>query len=314
MVIANDEIPLLIIAFNRPGKLTLLLDSLRESEPPLILLAVDGPRPNYPDDLMLVQETQEALKFVTWKCQIETRFRDSNMGLRRAYVDAVSWAISRYGCTVVVEDDVIAGPQFYEYVSTMLRRHSDDYKISQINGYNHIPERYLTDRSTDSRLTRYPTSYAWGTWERAWCNYDPELKWGLETSVGELAEITKSRVAALRWKMNFANAYSGRVDTWDYFWVASIWENNQLVVSPNRNLVQYNGFEDGTHTRRKRKNTQPPIELLEYNQKYQPTVYLEKDDVWISRHVFNDTTIGLLETAAASLILEYGRLVKKFRA
>jgi glycosyltransferase involved in cell wall biosynthesis len=310
MAIANDDIPLLIIAFNRPEKLIQLLHSLRESEPPLILLAVDGPRPDNPNDLALVRETQEALKFITWNCKIETRFRETNMGLRRAYVDAVNWAISQYGRSVVVEDDVVAGPQFYEYVSRMLRRYSDEFKISQINGYNHIPARCLADNSRGSRLTRYPTSYAWGTWDRAWKNYDPELKWGLEIPIGKLAEITESKIAALRWKANFLNAYSGRVDTWDYFWVASIWQNNQLVVSPNRNLVQYNGFEDGTHTRRKRKNTQPPIETLEYDDNNVLGAYSKQDDFWISKHVFNDTTIGLMETAAASLILEFSRMFK----
>ena len=45
----------------------------------------------------------------------ETGFRKSNLGLRKAVVDAVNWANSEYGRVIVLEDDVRAGPQMIDF-------------------------------------------------------------------------------------------------------------------------------------------------------------------------------------------------------
>ena len=302
-------IPILIIAFNRPEKLKILIESLRVSEPPIVMLAVDGPREGFPNDLQLVANTQKVIEDIDWNCIIETRFRSQNLGLRTAYVDAVDWAMSRYGSAVIVEDDVIAGPQFYPYVAAGLTHFQNEKSIAQINGYNHVPTAALSTPDGSSRLSIYPTSYAWGTWDHAWAKYDPKMEWGMNVSISELkTTTTRSSISAVKWKMNFKNAYYERVNTWDYFWVASIWEQKWMSVTPNRNLVQYNGFDDGTHTRIKRKNTQPPLESLAFQDKFETLIYSEPSDKWISQNVHKDKPLGLIETAAASLALG---LIKK---
>jgi hypothetical protein len=297
-------IPILIVAFNRPEKLKILLESLSASKPPVVMLAVDGPREGVTSDLLLVEDTQKLVESIDWNCVIETRFRDRNLGLRSAYVDAVDWAMSRYGSAVIVEDDVIAGPQFYQYVATGLAHFQKEKNIAQINGYNHVPTAALVSPDNSSRLSIYPTSYAWGTWNHAWAKYDPKMEWGMNVSLAELRKTTTgSSVSAAKWKMNFKNAYYERVNTWDYFWVSSIWEQGWMSVTPNRNLVQYNGFDDGTHTRIKRKNKQPPLEFLSLQNSLGTPIYDEQSDKWISKNVHKDVALGLVETASASLVL-----------
>ena len=296
-------IPILVIAFNRPEKLKNLLESLRASAPPVVMLAVDGPREGISSDIQLVANTQKMVEIIDWKCVIETRFRDQNMGLQRAYVDAVNWAMSRYGAAVIVEDDVIAGPQFYPYVAAALVRYEKEKDIGTINGYNHVPIAVLSSPDDVSRLSIYPTSYAWGTWAHTWAKYDPQLEWGMNVSLSDLQEITGSRISAAKWKMNFKNAYHRRVDSWFYLWVSSMWEQNWMAVTPNRNLVQYDGFEGGTHTRIKRKNKQPPIETLSFQDFSQQLIYKPQMDEWTSKNMNRDTPFGLIETAAASLAL-----------
>ena len=299
-----SESPVLVIAFNRPHKLRQLLDSLRSSKPPIMMIAVDGPRLSNPSDDALVRETQAAVSEIDWPCKILTRFRETNLGLQTAYVDAVSWAMSEYGETIVIEDDVIAGPELYEFLQLNLNKYRNDESIGQINGYNFAPTSALSEPGSSCRLTRYPTSYCWAAWSRSWNHIDLSIQWGQSVSLRDLASVTGSRLSAAMWKMNFRNAVTGRVDTWDYAWVASLWEHDLKIISPNRNLCLYDGFTEGTHTRRSANNQQLDIASLASLTEGNTSEIDMNAENWQRHSVYKETPIGFVEKSAASILLE----------
>ncbi len=257
-----DKTPVLLLGYNRPQQMHGLIQSLATLKPRLILLAVDGPRRNRPNDANLVRQTQELASEITWDAEIRTRFRVSNLGLRRAVVDAVTWANNEYGRVIVLEDDVRAGPQLLDFLDYNLMAYQEDTKVAHINGYNLVPKGHLTHPDHALRLSIYPESYAWATWDRTWQKYDDDLTWAKNASVKDIQKICGSTIGALRWKQNFADAAAERIDTWAYRWLASMWEHNWLMVSPNRNIATYQGLQDGTHTRRKVKYVEPKMEKL----------------------------------------------------
>lgn len=296
--------PVLIIAFNRPQKLKQLILSLRSSRPPIMMIAVDGPRSTHPEDATLVQETQNMISEIEWPCTVMTRFREENMGLQSAYVDAVNWAMSEFGETIVIEDDVVVGPELYDFLHHNLDQFRHDKSVGQINGYNFAPPGVLSAPSNSRRMTKYPTSYCWASWSRSWNFLDLSIHWGRSISVRELATHTGDRLSAIMWKLNFQNAVTGRVNTWDYAWVASLWEHDLKIVSPNRNLCLYNGFDDGTHTRRNTDNRQLEIASLHDLEDSFPEEIDKKADLWQRKKIYKETPIGLVEKSAASIVLD----------
>ena len=268
-----DKTPVLLLGYNRPLQMRGLIQSLATLKPELILLAVDGPRSNRPNDANLVRQTQELASEITWDAEIRTRFRNSNLGLRRAVVDAVTWANSDYGQVIVLEDDVRAGPQLLDFLNYNLMAYQEDTVVAHINGYNLVPKEHLTHPDHASRLSIYPESYAWATWDRAWQKYDDDLTWARNASLKDIKKICGSTVGALRWKQNFSDAAAERIDTWAYRWLASMWQQNWLMVSPNRNIATYQGLQDGTHTRREVKCVEPRMEKLSMD-----FSHIEKDD------------------------------------
>jgi hypothetical protein len=164
--------PVLLLGFNRPQKMAQLIAALSVSKPSQVLIGVDGPRVNNAKDADLVRLTQETAELITWPSTVVTRFRNENLGLRAAVVDAVTWATSEYGKVIVIEDDCIPGPDFVPFSTNMLERFENEPRIGHINGYNLVASENLSSPGSPIRLTRYPESYAWATWERAWKNYD----------------------------------------------------------------------------------------------------------------------------------------------
>jgi len=300
------EIPILLLGYNRPDRLRNLIRSLAPYSPKLILIAIDGPKQNSLSDLSLVKECQNIISEITWDAKVHTRFRKSNLGLQRAVADAVSWAISSFGCAIVIEDDVTIGQDFIAYMCYSLRYFRDNPEIAHINGYNVVPREHIST-SFSSRISRYPESYAWATWDRSWSHYDPEMTWARSVDLSELAHLLGSYRSALKWKLNFADAASERIDTWAYRWIASIWANNMKVVSPNVNLAAYHGWSGGTHTFRKPAFKEISITDSDFEWWLNELKidYDEEADSWLGTKVFRESYRGLAEAAIASLILSF---------
>ena len=307
---------MLLLGYNRPDKVRQAIAAIASSAPEVVLFAVDGPKAHIFDDAQRVQETQKAIDSINWNCKIQTRFRESNLGLKSAIVDSVSWAISEFDRVIVIEDDAIPGPQLINYASTMLDYYETDLQVAHVNGYNMVPSKHLERPNDHSRLSRFPESYAWATWGRAWCKYDDSLTWALDTSLKELSAATGSYLGAIRWKQIFNDAASGRIDTWAVRWLATMWSQNWKMVAPNRNITNYSGWNGGTHTIRKPKWTEVPIEFLDFtNFKHQEFI-IQRDfgaDDWRARAEFGETIFGVCEGVLASGAMEIMRRIKEGR-
>jgi hypothetical protein len=288
-----DEAPVLLLGYNRPQQMHGLIQSLSLHKPKLILFAVDGPRIHRSHDVDLVRQTQDLVNEITWDAEIRTRFRVSNLGLRRAVVDAVTWANSEYGRVIVLEDDVRAGPQLLDFLNHNLIRYQESNRIAHINGYNLVPTDHLANPDQSARLSIYPESYAWATWERAWKKYDDDMCWAKNASIQDIKKICGSTTGALRWKLNFGDAAAERVDTWAYRWLASMWEHKLLMVSPNRNLSYYEGWKDGTHTRMKKRWKEPVVKPLpKFETNGTPKSVDLLADNFLGTRIFAETLIG----------------------
>jgi hypothetical protein len=281
-----------------------LIDALRASAPPIVMVVVDGPKPDDEADARAVQSTRDAVAGIDWDAEVRTRFRPVNVGLRRSVVDAVSWAVGEYGQVAVIEEDVVPGPDFLPYVEHMLERFRDDERIMHISGYNVVPADVVSSTAMN-RLTAYPESTAWATWDRAWAHYDDDLTWLDQRRVREVTEITGSRFATMRWTLNLADARAGRISTWAYRWIASIWSRKALVVSPNVNLVTYVGYEGGTHTATRAAWTEQPLYDGPRSALFEdgPIVVDPRAEKWTNRVVFRGTPIGVARGIAISVVL-----------
>ncbi|HEY7823002.1 MAG TPA: hypothetical protein VIG24_09225, partial [Acidimicrobiia bacterium] len=100
--------PVLIIAFNRPDHLKVLIERLREVQPRSIYLAVDGPRG--PQDEAQVRECQALASTIDWTEDVHTQFQDSNLGCGNGVTAAITWFFDNVGRGIILEDDIIPEP------------------------------------------------------------------------------------------------------------------------------------------------------------------------------------------------------------
>lgn len=299
--------PILILGFRRPENIGKIIDAIRPNYPRKIYFAVDGPRKGKKGELELVIQTQLAINSIDWECDLQIRFRDQNLGIRKAVPDAVSWVLESNNEVIVIEDDAIPGPDLLVFMQNQLESLRNDLNVAHVSGYNLVP---LHEISVPSNLTRgsiYPESYLWGTWVRAWTMYNDDI----EDYRSIVQKMNFSRFEKLIWRINFRMANKDLIQSWAYRWIASMWRENKICISPNMNLTTYVGTEDGTHTVRKSQVTELKVSKID---EWVTNVSGEVDhtaDKWISHKIFHASPLGLIVHVAAYVALVAIKLQRK---
>jgi len=262
VTLAALDVPVAIFAFNRPRLTRRVFDAIAERRPKRLFLVADGPRPDSPQDDTACREVRKILADVTWPCEVATNFSDCNLGCGRRMSSGITWLFEHVDAAILIEDDCLPAPVFFDFCSAMLSRFANDSRIGMVSGTNYTWRHFQP--SASYYFSRYTHIWGWATWRRSWAQYDFGLRsLPLAREHRLLEEVFDDREAADFWYVIFEAIRSGRIDTWDYQLVYASLVNSWLNVIPAVNLVTNIGFgPDATHTKSPTGfDNQPPGDL-----------------------------------------------------
>lgn len=241
------ESPVLLMIFNRPILTRSVLESVKAAAPRRLYIAADGPRDGVADDIVRCADTRRLVELIDWDCEVKLQFQESNLGVGAGVKAAIDWFFKNEERGIILEDDTVPTIDFFKFCDEMLARYHDDDRIGSVCGTNSSD--YSPDHSSYF-FARGCRVWGWASWARSWKNFDFELSWLRESQASSIREnLGTTEVSRKIWDLNFKSVQHGRIDTWDWQWVASLASQNQLSVYPSKNLVSNIGFgEDATHT------------------------------------------------------------------
>ncbi len=238
--------PVLLIIFNRPGKVARMVEALRAIKPNRIYVAADGPRTNVASDTDRCQATRAAINKIDWPCEVITRFQTDNLGCKRGVSSAITWFFTLEDRGIILEDDCIPSQEFFHYTADLLERYANDPQVMHINGTT-----FIKNVDDDSYyFSRIPLVWGWATWRRAWEQYDIEMN-DIDVTAKAMRRrrAFKSRVQRAYWISLFYHVKDARIDTWDAQWVHTVMKADGICITPRVNLIQNIGFDqEATHT------------------------------------------------------------------
>jgi len=243
------DTPVLYLIFNRPAHTARSFAAIRERRPTRLFIAADGPRAHVQTDAARVAQCRALASAVDWPCEVQTLYRDENLGCRFAVSGGISWFFDHVDKGIILEDDCVPGPDFWPFCATLLERYADDPRVMCISGNNFLPT-WPTTREM-YYFSRYPHIWGWATWARAWVEY----KFVPFTPTREQVRTTLSNVGMLNplsrwwWSRTMARYLHPESSAWDYRWMYAMWMRQGLSITPLRNLVRNIGVgSEGTHT------------------------------------------------------------------
>ena len=240
--------PILIIIFNRPQFVKKLINILRRVQPSRVYVVADGPREGEIGDIANCSNAINEIDKIDWKCHIEKKYSETNLGCGLNPSQGISWALDRSEEVIILEDDCMPSIDFFKYCDELLKKYRDEERIMMISGNNHTFGKF--DFKSSYEFSHHTQTYGWATWRRSWCKYDLSMKkWPALDSLMWLKEKTGSNKSAKFWYRIFEMCYKKELESaWDYQWTFCCWINSGLNIIPSVNLVSNVGFNDaGTH-------------------------------------------------------------------
>lgn len=247
---------ILLLFFNRLDTTFATLEQIAKVQPRKLYLAADGGR-NEKEQEQIATIRTNVLRHITWECEIHTRFLERNLGCKIAVSSAISWFFSHEEQGIILEDDCLPTLSFFRFCDELLERYAKQENIFMISGWSALDFAKNTSVNTlspkaqlqeDYFFSKYPHIWGWASWDRAWQKYQLEFS-DFEAEFSLLDNFCSVRERRYWYKI--FKAYSqGKIDTWDYPFVHSIWKHKGLCIYPKNNMIANIGFNrsDATHT------------------------------------------------------------------
>tara|TARA_B110000858_G_C17701391_1_gene426116 strand:- start:515 stop:1069 length:555 start_codon:yes stop_codon:yes gene_type:complete len=94
-------------------------------------------------------------------------------------------------------------------------------------------------------FSEYYSTYGWAGWKRTLKSYDENMSsWPQWKKSNDWKKFQKKfyNKEATYWNEIFDKTYKGIIKTWDYQLMLSLWQNKQVVITPNKNLTSHIGL------------------------------------------------------------------------
>jgi GR25 family glycosyltransferase involved in LPS biosynthesis len=234
------------VVFNRIDTVKRTFEAIRKAAPSQLFVAADGPRDFVPQEQEKCQQVRDYIQNnIDWDCEVKTRFLEKNLGCRKAVSSAVDWFFSEVEEGIILEDDCLAGEDFFRYAAEALAFYRNDTRVMHINGSTFFtPENANGDCSY---FYRYAHIWGWASWRRAWKFYDVDMKHFDPQKTYEF--FPDDRNQAARWNEILKNVIAEKpgFNTWDFQWTYTVMVNHGHCLMPVVNLISNIGTEQSTH-------------------------------------------------------------------
>lgn len=298
--------PVLIIGFNRPQHLQVLLNRLANLGVDDLYVAIDGPR--NPEEELLVAECREMVRDIDWASRVHTNFQKTNLGCGLGVTTAITWFFDNVERGIILEDDIVPHPTFFDFCSELLDRYENDDRVFAVSGCNLVPPEGLEDPEAAYRFAQITHVWGWATWRRAWQQHTLKLdSWYRQMPPSRMWDGSgRSLPGLLFWMGNFEAIRRGVVDTWDWPMNFASMKSRQLTATSNVNLVENIGFDSqATHTTDGEAGLMP-VAPARCPSAPVPVRKDRKAERWTRRHHWNATYLGTLDRVRKLVVLKRG--------
>jgi len=218
-----------------------LVSELAKTQPRTLYLSSDGGR-NVDEHILVESIRENVIDAINWDCEVHTNFSVANLGCKHSVHQAVQWFFGCVSDGIVLEDDCIPSPKFFDYATEMLNLYRDVSSIATIGARNEIPQ----FNSPKSVYCSKFFCWGWASWADRILGIDVEVGYKKNLSISfydtvgfyELLHIKGIRQLMT---MNLVNS-------WAYSYDFNFRINDQIHILPPYNYIHNIGMDDGAHS------------------------------------------------------------------
>jgi hypothetical protein len=232
--------PVVIFTFKKLRNLKKIFELVNDYNPSKVYVVIDLSKDVKTEQTQV--EIEELIISFQFKTPVEIIKPRTHQGIKQIFDFGLNRIFQVEEELIILEDDTIPSPLFFDYCDTMLKRFALDYSIGCINGCN---------LETSMQKNAYFYSgislpfWGWATWKNRWQKITRDyIFWETfrtnETAYkGELLEEFSA----------IFDRFVKKDKSWDIRWTMCLLANKMRTVLPGANLVTNVGFtEEATFT------------------------------------------------------------------
>ncbi|MBQ9239187.1 MAG: glycosyltransferase [Treponema sp.] len=241
--------PIILFVYNRPNHTRQTLEALAANtlaQESALFIYADGAKDDAsPEQFEKIKQTRAVAREKQWCKTVTVIEAEKNKGLAASIISGVTEIVNTYGAVIVLEDDIVTGNYFLEFMNSALEKYKDEKKLMHITGW-----RDPVQNAVAGSCYIYPTMDCWGwaTWADRWQFFKKDTAYYQSQFTEEMKyhfNIEGSDKGM--WSQIEDNA-SGKLNTWAIFWYAAIFLKGGLCLAPTQSLVKNIGFDNsGEH-------------------------------------------------------------------
>ncbi len=242
------EKPILFIVFNRLHTTKRVFEQIRKVKPLKLYIASDGPR-DESEKAKVLQVREFILKNIDWDCEVNTKFRDKNLGVGFGPNDAIDWFFAHEEEGIILKDDCLPSISFFYFCQELLDMYRDNKKIGVIQGFNPFPQKDYPDSYF---FSKYDLKWGWATWKDRWQYQDMyTTDWPQMKKTNFLKKISPdNRFVKLYWEAIFDQIHRNPYLAWDTQFTYQMLKRGLLTIVPKKNIVLNIGYgEEASSTK-----------------------------------------------------------------
>ncbi|RYE23500.1 MAG: nucleotide-diphospho-sugar transferase [Sphingobacteriaceae bacterium] len=226
-----------------------MFETIRVAKPKKLFVSADGPRMNKEGEAAKCEEVRRfILDSIDWDCEVQTLFREKNMGSGPAVSDAITWFFSNVEYGIILEDDCLPNNSFFGYADKVLNLYKENEQIMHVSGCN--SQCGIKRGDASYYFSKIPATWGWATWRRAWEKYSFSFFKDSDEAIIKVLEQTIKNPMDVDYFFNEIQSTKNKlVSAWDYQWFYTLLKYNAICITPKFNLIENIGFNaGGTHT------------------------------------------------------------------
>lgn len=247
----KTKAPVIVFGYKRPQHLKITLERLAAADganSTSVIVFIDGPKNEL--ERSLVDETYNVAMRDYGFANKNVNKAGSNQGLANSIIRGVSKTLESHENVIVLEDDILVGRGFLDFMNKALYKYKDSKTIFSITGY--VPKKVgdeieKIEGDGGVGFSPRPGSWGWATWRSSWQG----AKWAVLTD-SVLHDKAKYQldVCGNDVKHMLKLQREGLIDSWAVLWVLHHYMEGGLSLYPSKSFVENIGMDgSGTHTR-----------------------------------------------------------------
>lgn len=242
--------PVIVFVYNRPSHIRKVVNALsrnRLAATTELYIYADGPKSDSSEtELMHIKTVTNYIKTVKGFKTVSIIQREKNIGLANSIITGVTEVINQHGKAIVLEDDIVPGSGFLQYMNEALALYAQDENVGCIHGWN-----YHLNTSGQRESTFFlkgADCWGWATWQRAWKLFNPDGEALLSSITSKHLEYAFNRRDTHDYLSLLKDQVAGKIDSWAIRWHATLFLQDMYCLHPTRSIVKNIGFDgSGVH-------------------------------------------------------------------